>query len=279
MITTNDSLTYQTSRPADSHYVFVAAIQDNASDGDAVVKIYSSFRDLLPINSSWQQNIPPGYEDSGNCKNGTSLSLPDTKISPSVMLVLSPGQWFKTLKIEPVSLRSPKNIAIDLGADNSVDWRYDGYLGHDLNLTSVTIDGQQAVLNDSRGLEIPFNSNFTFTTRTISAVYPYSPYYWNRIDGCASVSISGNLEECWQPDENITQNILVEGVVYRYQEQIWSMENLSAGVLKIIAINMVTDVPYIWQISNERATQAFNNQSGYNSVMPVKINSERFSLY
>ena len=244
-------------------------------DGDAVVRIYSSFRDLLPINSSWQQTIPSGYEDSGNCKNGTSLSLLDAKISPSVMVVLSPGQWFKTLKIEPVSLRSPKNIAIDLGADNSVDWRYDGYLGHDLNLTSVTIDGQQAVLNDSRGLEIPFNSNFTFTTRTISAVYPYSPYYWNRIDGCASVSISGNLEECWQPDENVTQNILVEGVVYRYQEQIWSMENLSAGVLKIIAINMVTDVPYIWQISNERATQAFNNQSGYNSVMPVKINSER----
>ena len=39
MITTNDSLTYQKSRPYDSYYVFVAAIQDNASDGDTVVNV------------------------------------------------------------------------------------------------------------------------------------------------------------------------------------------------------------------------------------------------
>jgi len=65
MITTNDSLTYQKSRPYDLYYVFVAAIQDNASDGDTVVNVNLT---TSSTDSTW---------------NGLNLRVPVTVIDQS----------------------------------------------------------------------------------------------------------------------------------------------------------------------------------------------------
>ena len=244
-------------------------------EGDATINLFSPYRELRPLNSSWEQGNPQGYEVTGNCNNGTTLSLLDAKVRPLASIMLSPGQWFNSLKFEPLSLRSPIDIAIDLGANDSNEWSHSGFFSHHMNLTSVFVDGQQVALTDVRGIEIPYQYGFSFSIQSLSNVYPYSPYYWQRIDGCASVIVADIVVQCWYSVQRTQQNITTNGVTQRYLTHTWSQNNLQPGVLKIIGVNIVTDIPYIWDISNEMATQAFNNEIGTNSIMPVRVSSSR----
>jgi len=244
-------------------------------DGDATINLVSPYRDLRPLNSSWESGVPQGYGVTGNCKNGTTLSLLDAKVRPLASISLSPGQWFNSLKFEPISLRSPIDIAIDLGANGSNEWSHSGIFSHHMNLTSLVVDGQQVGLTDVRGTEIPYDNRFSFSIQSLSNIYPYSPYYWQRVDGCASVIIAEEINECWDSVQQTQQNTTVNGVTQRYLTHTWSQNNLQPGVLKIIGVNIVTDIPYIWDISNEMATQAFNNESDTNYIMPVKVSSSR----
>ena len=193
----------------------------------------------------------------------------------TLSLVIQAGEEFTWIKLEPVTLRAPVSPSIDMGDNGDVDWAWDGRFHHVTELHSLSVDGVQITLNDSRGFSSIYSNDLEFSI--LLPAKNISSLSWNCSDhlycykGDINFITNGSQSPVVEENQIWINN---SGFMHYMTEYKFSFSASDSTAFKLISLNYISGFNHTIQIdtpSNDLLTESQLEKS----ILSVSISAQR----
>ena len=222
----------------------------------------------LPNKINYWNNQP--WDTVINCNlHDLNFSSPLTEIE--IIIQLNPGQWIKNFQIDPVGLRSPTNVSLDIGDNGNVDWHEHGNLFHHTSVGNLSIDGVSLSPNLLlRGFVASASNSVSF-----EVVMPQTYDVNNFISWSQTIEYSGDFQEHYTLTNH---SLTVDGIVHNLVKIAFEYTTNSYNTFKLIEVDLLSHGNLRFSLDKSYVQSMMKENPEGGSVIPVSISSQRGSV-
>ena len=196
-----------------------------------------------------------------------------------IQIKIEYGEVFEWLKIEPNTLLSPLNPAIDFGDDGNIDWFWNGEFHSTNQIHAIKVDGVSQNVTNGYGFNLTYSQELE-----ISVLLP-SRKLSNQTWSC------GLLEKCYRGGMNYATNgsqtpsyseydmdVIIDGISHSMTEYKIHFSSNKSSFFHLYSLNYISGFEHSISINSSLST-LFVDMQDKTSSLPVTISADRGGIY